>query len=48
MLHCCVWDPLKSSLDPCLEQVVNLLSSFMHVGKMRGDSLEMMLPFQED
>lgn len=48
MLHCYVWDPLKSSLDPCLKEVINLLSSFMHVGRVRENSLEMMLPFQED
>lgn len=45
MLYCYVWDPLKSSLEPCLKQVVNLLSSFMHVGKVRRNSFEIMLPF---
>lgn len=48
MLHCYVWDPLKSSQDPCPKQVVNILSSFMHNGKVRGNSLEIILPFQED
>lgn len=48
MVHCYVWDPSKSKLDPCLKQVVNLLSSFMHAGKVKWNSFEMMLPFQED